>query len=73
MLHTSINKLDHTGFIQCYVYPFSFLKDHHVLIYEGVSSNLSRLCVYVYLSLKRGVVPEQTPIINCFMDRLSYI
>jgi hypothetical protein len=44
-IHTRINKLGHTYFTPGYVYPFSFLKDHCILNYEGVSSNPSRLCV----------------------------
>jgi hypothetical protein len=45
MLHICTNKLGHTGFVQGYVYPVSFLKDHRDPNYEGVSSDLNRLCV----------------------------
>jgi hypothetical protein len=45
MLHICINKLDHTGFIQDYVYPFNFLKTVVVLIMKCIERSQPSLCL----------------------------
>jgi hypothetical protein len=55
MLHMCIHKLSHTGFVQGYVYPFSFLRTIMTLIMKGYRTISVVLVFEPKLSLGEGL------------------